>query len=196
MTPRCGACKCLKRKCAEDCPLAPYFPAENPKRFSNVDEVFGGSNVAKVLTELDPSQREAAANSLAYEAEHLLRDPIHSYLRHISNLKQQIDQIHAALDNSKTELATYIDPSAHQQQQQQQRAAQEKEITAIGSYDASDHTQFEHEHDRLDSLFLQQLQQLQDYFEAQQRQAQIPSFQYFVAANVFSSQKGREIRDA
>lgn len=152
--------------------MAPYFPADDPKKLSSVHEVFGASNVSKVLEELEPSQREAAANSLAYEAEHLLRDPVHSSLRQICSLKQQMNQIRADTENTKKKLAAYIGPAAYdpmllsqpqqhieQALQQQQRAAQEQQIAAIGN---------QHEHDRLDPLFLQQLQQLQHYFEAQQ----------------------------
>ncbi|KAG6407447.1 hypothetical protein SASPL_130438 [Salvia splendens] len=197
MRSRCAACKCLCRECTEDCPMEPYFPADDPKKFSNVHEVFGATNVSKVLKELEPSQREAAANSLAYEAEHLLRDPVHGYLRQIYSLKQKINQVHADMENTKKELAAYIGPSAYQpmllSQPQQHLVipAQEQEITAIGrgcgSNDASD--QHQHEHDRLDPLFLQQLQHLQDYFEAQQ----LAQMHDFIPANVISLRKGRQM---
>jgi Lateral organ boundaries (LOB) domain len=36
---RC-ACKHLRRRCAEDCILAPYFPATHPERFECVHEIF------------------------------------------------------------------------------------------------------------------------------------------------------------
>jgi Lateral organ boundaries (LOB) domain len=46
---RCAACKHLRRRCAEDCILAPYFPATHPERFECVHKIFGAGNVARML---------------------------------------------------------------------------------------------------------------------------------------------------
>ena len=45
----CAACKLLRRRCAQDCVFAPYFPADEPQKFANVHRVFGASNVNKTL---------------------------------------------------------------------------------------------------------------------------------------------------
>jgi len=45
----CAACKLLRRRCAQDCLFAPYFPADEPHKFANVHKVFGASNVNKML---------------------------------------------------------------------------------------------------------------------------------------------------
>jgi len=45
----CAACKLLRRRCAQDCVFAPYFPADEPHKFANVHRVFGASNVNKML---------------------------------------------------------------------------------------------------------------------------------------------------
>uniref|UniRef100_A0A0D9WGK1 LOB domain-containing protein n=1 Tax=Leersia perrieri TaxID=77586 RepID=A0A0D9WGK1_9ORYZ len=73
----CAACKFLRRKCQPDCVFAPYFPPDNPQKFVHVHRVFGASNVTKLLNELHPYQREDAVNSLAYEADMRLRDPVY-----------------------------------------------------------------------------------------------------------------------
>ncbi|KOM26400.1 hypothetical protein LR48_Vigan267s000100 [Vigna angularis] len=65
----CAACKIQRRKCTQECVFAPYFPPDNPQRFAYVHKVFGASNVAKLLNELNTAQREDAVKSLAYEAE-------------------------------------------------------------------------------------------------------------------------------
>ncbi|XWS41952.1 hypothetical protein CRYUN_Cryun17cG0126500 [Craigia yunnanensis] len=72
----CAACKFLRQKCGQECVCAPYFPPDNPQKFVNVHQVFGRSNVAKLLNEVNASQREDAVNSLAYEAEARLQDPV------------------------------------------------------------------------------------------------------------------------
>ncbi|KAK8663912.1 hypothetical protein V6N13_083717 [Hibiscus sabdariffa] len=108
----CAACKFLRRKCTQECVFAPYFPPDNPRKFANVHKVFGASNVAKLLNELNTSQREDAVNSLAYEAEARLRDPVYGCVGLISILQQKLKQMQDDLNNAKKELATYIGPQA------------------------------------------------------------------------------------
>ncbi|PSS21337.1 LOB domain-containing protein [Actinidia chinensis var. chinensis] len=108
----CAACKFLRRKCTQECVFAPYFPPDQPQKFSNVHKVFGASNVAKILNELNAAQREDAVNSLAYEAEARLRDPVYGCVGLISILQHKLKQIQVDLYNAKKELATYIGPSA------------------------------------------------------------------------------------
>lgn len=108
----CAACKFLRRKCTLECVYAPYFPADQPQKFANVHKVFGASNVAKILSDLNVAQREDAVNSLAYEAEFRLRDPVYGCVGLISVLKHRLDQVQADLVNAKKELATFIGPSA------------------------------------------------------------------------------------
>ncbi|CAI9766827.1 unnamed protein product [Fraxinus pennsylvanica] len=108
----CAACKFLRRKCTLECVFAPYFPPDNPQKFANVHKVFGASNVAKLLNELNASQREDAVNSLAYEAEYRLRDPIYGCVGLISILQHKLRQVHNELATAKKELATYIGPAA------------------------------------------------------------------------------------
>ncbi|XP_073041093.1 LOB domain-containing protein 10-like [Primulina eburnea] len=108
----CAACKCLRRKCTQECVFAPYFPPETPQKFTNVHKVFGASNVAKLLNELNPSQREDAVNSLAYEADYRLRDPIYGCVGLISILQRKLKNVQCELEDAKKELAGYIGPSA------------------------------------------------------------------------------------
>ncbi|CAA2978096.1 Hypothetical predicted protein [Olea europaea subsp. europaea] len=107
----CAACKFLRRKCTQDCVFAPYFPPDNPQKFDNVHRVFGASNVSKILSELNPSQREAAANSLAYEAAYRLRDPVYGCVGLIYLLYHKLRQVQHDLYNTKNKLAQYIGPS-------------------------------------------------------------------------------------
>ncbi|GLU19982.1 hypothetical protein SLE2022_362010 [Rubroshorea leprosula] len=108
----CAACKFLRRKCTQECVFAPYFPPDQPQKFSNVHKVFGASNVAKILNELNASQREDAVNSLAYEAEARLRDPVYGCVGLISILQHRLKQVQSDLEHAKKELATYIGPQA------------------------------------------------------------------------------------
>lgn len=108
----CAACKFLRRKCTQECVFAPYFPPDQPQKFANVHKVFGASNVTKLLNELNAAQREDAVNSLAYEAEYRLRDPVYGCVGLISLLQHKLKQVQDDLLNAKKELSTYIGPSA------------------------------------------------------------------------------------
>ncbi|XXG55754.1 hypothetical protein AAC387_Pa03g3352 [Persea americana] len=108
----CAACKFLRRKCTQECVFAPYFPPDQPQKFVNVHKVFGASNVAKLLNELSAPQREDAVNSLAYEAEARLRDPVYGCVGLISILQNKLRQVQHDLMAAKKELSSYIGPSA------------------------------------------------------------------------------------
>ena len=103
----CAACKFLRRKCQPDCVFAPYFPPDQPQKFAHVHKVFGASNVTKLLNELTPYQREDAVNSLAYEAEMRLRDPVYGCVGVISILQHQLRQLEIDLTCAKSELSKY-----------------------------------------------------------------------------------------
>ncbi|XP_074566401.1 uncharacterized protein LOC141823022 [Curcuma longa] len=107
----CAACKCLRRKCTPACVFAPHFPPDDPGKFAYVHKVFGASNVGKILRDLPPSQRELAANSLAYEAQARLQDPIYGCVGYISFLQQKLNYVQRQLYEAKKELSTYIGPA-------------------------------------------------------------------------------------
>ncbi|KAM5587569.1 LOB domain-containing protein 36-like [Rosa sericea] len=108
----CAACKFLRRKCTQECVFAPYFPPDQPQKFANVHRVYGASNVAKILNELNAAHREDAVTSLAYEAEARLRDPVYGCVGLISILQNRLKQLQTDLYNAKKDLSTYIGPQA------------------------------------------------------------------------------------
>ncbi|XP_013594213.1 PREDICTED: LOB domain-containing protein 25-like [Brassica oleracea var. oleracea] len=103
----CAACKFLRRKCTSDCVFAPYFPPEEPKKFANVHRIFGASNVSKILQEVEPHQREDAVNSLAYEAEARLRDPVYGCVGAISVLQRQVLGLQSELEETNADIMRY-----------------------------------------------------------------------------------------
>ncbi|XP_040985680.1 LOB domain-containing protein 25-like [Juglans microcarpa x Juglans regia] len=103
----CAACKFLRRKCMPGCIFAPYFPPEEPQKFANVHKIFGASNVTKLLNELLPHQREDAVNSLAYEAEARVRDPVYGCVGAISFLQRQVQRLQKELEEANADLIRY-----------------------------------------------------------------------------------------
>ncbi|RVX23569.1 LOB domain-containing protein 36 [Vitis vinifera] len=84
----CAACKLLRRKCLR---CKQCFKATQ-------------------RTKCRPSRR--CVNSLAYEAEARLRDPVYGCVGLISILQQRLKQVQNDLFTAKKELSAYIGPSA------------------------------------------------------------------------------------
>ncbi|KAL5718198.1 putative elongator complex protein 1 [Ranunculus cassubicifolius] len=103
----CAACKFLRRKCMPGCIFAPYFPPEEPQKFANVHKIFGASNVTKLLNELLPHQREDAVNSLAYEAEARMKDPVYGCVGAISFLQREVHRLEKELEAANADLLRY-----------------------------------------------------------------------------------------
>ncbi|KAL9855686.1 putative transcription factor AS2-LOB family [Arabidopsis thaliana] len=100
----CAACKILRRRCAERCVLAPYFPPTDPAKFTIAHRVFGASNIIKFLQELPESQRTDAVNSMVYEAEARIRDPVYGCAGAIYHLQRQVSELQAQLAKAQVEM--------------------------------------------------------------------------------------------
>ncbi|KFK34090.1 hypothetical protein AALP_AA5G100900 [Arabis alpina] len=86
----CAACKYQRRRCAADCPLAPYFPAEQPKLFQNVHRLFGVRSIVKILEKLDEAQKPEAMKSIIFQSYVRDRSPVHGCLGVTQNLQYLI----------------------------------------------------------------------------------------------------------
>ncbi|XP_060170178.1 LOB domain-containing protein 1 [Lycium barbarum] len=100
----CAACKILRRRCAEKCVLAPYFPPNDPIKFTTAHRVFGASNIIKFLQELPESQRADAVSSMVYEANARLRDPVYGCAGAICQLQKQVNELQAQLAKAQAEV--------------------------------------------------------------------------------------------
>ncbi|XAR72089.1 hypothetical protein NMG60_11018605 [Bertholletia excelsa] len=102
----CAACKVLRRRCAENCMLAPYFPPTDPLRFTIAHKVFGASNIIKLLQELPESQRADAVSSIVYEANARIRDPVYGCTGALWQLQRQVSELQAELAKAQAEIVT------------------------------------------------------------------------------------------
>ncbi|WVZ92113.1 hypothetical protein U9M48_038202 [Paspalum notatum var. saurae] len=113
---RCAACRYLRRRCAPDCVLAPYFPASQPRRYADVHAVFGTSNVTRVLQSLPVQERGRAADTMATEAQWRVQDPVYGCTGIIHRLQQEILAVQHELATTRAQLAMLAHgaPAAHQ----------------------------------------------------------------------------------
>ncbi|XP_019430270.1 PREDICTED: LOB domain-containing protein 1-like isoform X2 [Lupinus angustifolius] len=100
----CAACKILRRRCVEKCVLAPYFPPNDPIKFTIAHRVFGASNIIKFLQELPESQRADAVSSMVYEANARIRDPVYGCAGAICQLQKQVSELQVQLAKAQAEL--------------------------------------------------------------------------------------------
>ncbi|CAK9139752.1 unnamed protein product [Ilex paraguariensis] len=100
----CAACKILRRRCVAKCLLAPYFPPTEPLKFTVAHRIFGASNIIKLLQELPESQRADAVNSIVYEANARIRDPVYGSTGVIYQLQKQVSELQAELARTQVEL--------------------------------------------------------------------------------------------
>ncbi|KAF3338747.1 putative LOB domain protein 4 [Carex littledalei] len=104
---RCAGCKHLRRRCTEDCILAPYFPANNPERFECVHKIFGAGNVARMLKMLPVDERAQAANSLFTEAYWRVKEPVYGSTGVVIRIQQEISAIRCELAKTLAQISMY-----------------------------------------------------------------------------------------
>ncbi|KAL8050161.1 hypothetical protein ABFX02_06G065500 [Erythranthe guttata] len=130
----CAACKFLKRRCTPNCQFAPYFRSDEPKKFAKVHKVFGASNVSKILNEVAEEQREDTVNSLVYEAEVRLQDPVYGCIGAIASLQHRMVELQHDLLLARARLACCAADSHHHQQQQQQLHQQQSDLSFLDPF--------------------------------------------------------------
>ncbi|CAA7398744.1 unnamed protein product [Spirodela intermedia] len=113
---RCAACRYLRRRCTEDCVLAPYFPSTHPDRFACVHRIFGASNVCRMLQLVPVEQRGQAADSIAYEAYWRMRDPVYGCVGIITRLQQEIQATQRELAETRALVAMNATEDARQRE--------------------------------------------------------------------------------
>ncbi|CAN6286576.1 unnamed protein product [Urochloa humidicola] len=104
---RCAACKNQRRKCGQDCILAPYFPASDPQRYACVQRVFGASNVARMLQNLPVYERGKAADTMAAEAHRRVQDPVYGCAGIVGRLQGEIRAAQCELARTQAQIAVH-----------------------------------------------------------------------------------------
>lgn len=103
----CAACKHQRRKCAQDCVLAPFFPPHRQSEFLNVHKLFGVRNIMNTVKRVESSRREDAVRCMIHEAYYRAVDPAGGAYRILNNLEQRYTQMRAELDLVHQQLAIF-----------------------------------------------------------------------------------------
>ncbi|CAN4075465.1 unnamed protein product [Withania somnifera] len=100
----CASCKHQRKKCMDNCVLAPYFPAEKISEFKEVHKVFGVSSITKIVKNLKEDDRRKAVESLIWEAfcrqKHPVLGPYGEYKRVHEQLKLYKQILHQGSYNN------------------------------------------------------------------------------------------------
>lgn len=84
--------------------LAPYFPPNDPRKFTTVHTVFGASNIIRILQDVDGEHRDDAVSSLVYEARARLRDPVYGCAGAVFQLQQQVCDLQSQLATAQAQI--------------------------------------------------------------------------------------------
>ncbi|KAF8688826.1 hypothetical protein HU200_042157 [Digitaria exilis] len=103
----CAACKYQRRKCTRECPLAPYFPADEPQRFLNAHRLFGVKNIQHTLRKIDPEHWSDAMRTLIYQADARAADPVGGCVAIIDKLQREMRRAELELAYVKQQIAIY-----------------------------------------------------------------------------------------
>ncbi|XP_031254784.1 LOB domain-containing protein 7-like [Pistacia vera] len=99
----CAACKYQRRKCVPDCPLARYFPADQPKMFLNAHRLFGLKNIGRILKKVDSAKKDEAMRTIIFESTIRAKYPVHGCWGIICKLQHHIQ---SAMDEVRLVKAT------------------------------------------------------------------------------------------
>ncbi|WOK91805.1 hypothetical protein Cni_G00496 [Canna indica] len=135
----CAACKFQRRRCADNCPLAAFFPADQTKQFENCHRLFGVSNITKTLRALDPPLKAEAMSAMKYEAEARDRDPVYGCVGYIIFLQQQVQEAERELKAIRDQLEVLRRHKENLRRQQQQQHMQLPSSSSSSSTGASAH---------------------------------------------------------
>ncbi|KAG8385490.1 hypothetical protein BUALT_Bualt03G0050800 [Buddleja alternifolia] len=74
--PACAACKHQRKGCRPDCILRRHFPADRANAFKAVLKIFGVKSLKKMMSEVNPDERDEVEKSIYWEAAMWAQDPV------------------------------------------------------------------------------------------------------------------------
>ncbi|KAL5740155.1 hypothetical protein ACOSQ2_029335 [Xanthoceras sorbifolium] len=103
----CAACKHQRRRCADNCPLAPYFPADQHQNFLNAHRLFGIGNIMRVLRQVPEDQRQDAVKSIIFESNQRALNPVVGCWGVVLQFRRQFQAAVEELHKVNAQLAVF-----------------------------------------------------------------------------------------
>ncbi|GLJ42449.1 hypothetical protein SUGI_0879650 [Cryptomeria japonica] len=100
----CAACRWNRKKCSEECVLAPHFPCADPEKFAIVQKVFGTNYILKLVQGIESEVRASAVKNMVYEASVRVKDPINGTASIVHELMEKIGKLESQLAEKNEEL--------------------------------------------------------------------------------------------
>ncbi|XP_027356811.1 LOB domain-containing protein 25-like [Abrus precatorius] len=101
----CLICKQHRRRHDHSCIFGQYFPINRTVDFENASMLFGLSNLLRIMQDVDPQDRQHAADSILREGTTWINDIHHGPLGYVLNLRSQIQSCERQLENVNRLLA-------------------------------------------------------------------------------------------
>ncbi|KAJ1270928.1 hypothetical protein BS78_06G088400 [Paspalum vaginatum] len=109
----CAACRHQRRKCPPDCVLKPYFPSYENDKFRNALQMFGVSNMQRILMEVPKTRWDACMRTIVYESNVRWIDPVRGCIGTIQHLEDQLMDTAIELELLTRRLESYRWQAAH-----------------------------------------------------------------------------------
>ncbi|OAE34661.1 hypothetical protein AXG93_2461s1000 [Marchantia polymorpha subsp. ruderalis] len=88
----CAACKFQRRKCLVDCPLAPWFPPDEPRRFANAHRLFGVASILRLIGQ-NKNSVEDLMKTICEESDAREQDPVNGQFGTLKRLQSEVERL-------------------------------------------------------------------------------------------------------
>ncbi|XP_015086874.1 LOB domain-containing protein 24-like [Solanum pennellii] len=96
---KCAACKYQRKRCQENCPLAPFFPSNKFEDFKNVNRLYKVSTIIEMLNSVADNEKKAKmVETLILEAKIRSENPVYGSIAIQNKLKLQIEETMKEID--------------------------------------------------------------------------------------------------
>lgn len=103
----CLLCKYQRRRHDDNCVLGQYFSNNRSNDFHNAIRLFGLANLLRLMSFVEPSNRQVVADSILREANIWANDQVRGALGHVINLTSEIQSFERELETVNNLLAHF-----------------------------------------------------------------------------------------
>ncbi|WMV44160.1 hypothetical protein MTR67_037545 [Solanum verrucosum] len=96
---KCAACRYQRKRCEENCPLAPFFPSNKVEDFNKVIRLYKVSTIINMLNSVADNEKKAKmVETLILEAKIRYENPVYGCIAVEEKLRLEIEETMKELD--------------------------------------------------------------------------------------------------